>query len=120
MPHLHDPRRDRSPRLYDANRPLPVQRLASGPEGRARPRADSSPHRAPSGADGNFGDAKPIGEGVHELRVHYGPGYRIYFARQGRAVLVLLCAGDKRTQPRDIERAKRYWRAHKNANRPLS
>ena len=70
--------------------------------------------------DGNFGDAKPIGEGVHELRVHYGPGYRIYFARQGRAVLVLLCAGDKRTQPRDIERAKRYWRAHKNANRPLS
>lgn len=70
--------------------------------------------------EGNFGDAKPIGEGVHELRVHHGPGYRIYFGRQGRAVVVLLCGGDKRTQPRDIARAKRYWRAHRNANRPLS
>ena len=70
--------------------------------------------------EGNFGDAKPIGEGVHELRVHHGPGYRIYFARQGRAVVILLCGGDKQTQPRDIERAKRYWRAHRNANNPLS
>ena len=70
--------------------------------------------------DGNFGDAKPIGEDVQELRVHYGPGYRIYFARQGRAVLLLLCAGDKQTQPRDIARAKRYWRAHRNADNPLS
>jgi putative addiction module killer protein len=70
--------------------------------------------------DGNFGDAKPIGGGVHELRVHYGPGYRIYFARQGRALLLLLCAGDKQTQPRDIARAKRYWRAHRNADNPLS
>ena len=70
--------------------------------------------------EGNFGDAKPIGEGVHELRVHHGPGYRIYFARQGRAVVILLCGGDKQTQPPDIERAKRYWRAHRNANNPLS
>jgi len=70
--------------------------------------------------EGNFGDAKPIGEGVQELRVHYGPGYRIYFALQGRAVVVLLCAGDKQTQPRDIARAKRYWRAHRNADNPLS
>jgi len=70
--------------------------------------------------EGNFGDAKPIGEGVHELRVHHGPGYRIYFGRQGRAVVILLCGGDKQTQPRDIARAKRYWRAHRDANRPLS
>ena len=70
--------------------------------------------------EGNFGDAKPIGEGVHELRVHHGPGYRIYFGRLGRAVVILLCGGDKRTQPRDIARAKRYWRAHRDADRSLS
>jgi putative addiction module killer protein len=69
---------------------------------------------------GNFGDCKPVGEGVLELRVHHGPGYRIYFGRQGRAVVILLCAGNKATQPRDIARAKRYWREHRYANRPLS
>jgi len=69
---------------------------------------------------GNLGDCKPVGEGVLELGVHYGPGYRIYFAAQGRAVVLLLCAGDKRAQSRDIARAKRYWREHRNANSPLS
>jgi putative addiction module killer protein len=69
---------------------------------------------------GNFGDCKPVGEGVLELRVHYGPGYRIYLGRQARAVVLLLCAGDKPTQSRDIARAKRYWREHRNANSPLS
>ena len=69
---------------------------------------------------GHFGDCKAVGEGVLELRVHYGPGYRVYFARQGMAIVLLLCAGDKATQPRDISRAKRYWREHRNANRPLS
>jgi len=69
---------------------------------------------------GNFGDCKPVGEGVHELRVHHGPGYRIYFGRQARAVVVLLCAGDKGRQRSDIARAKRYWREHRNANSSLS
>ena len=69
---------------------------------------------------GNFGDCKPVGEGVHELRVHYGPGYRIYFGRQARAVVVLLCGGHKGRQPTDIARAQRYWREHRNANSPLS
>ena len=69
---------------------------------------------------GHFGDCKPVGEAVLELRVHYGPGYRVYFARQGRAIVLLLCAGHKATQPRDIARAKRYWREHRNADRPLS
>lgn len=55
---------------------------------------------------GNFGDAKPVGEGVSELRVDYGPGYRVYFARRGEALVILLCGGDKATQGRDIERAK--------------
>lgn len=54
---------------------------------------------------GHFGDAKPVGEGVGELRIDHGPGYRLYFVRQGDVVVVLLCAGDKRTQARDIRRA---------------
>jgi len=55
---------------------------------------------------GNFGDCEPAGEGVSELRVDWGPGYRVYFARVGKLILLLLCGGDKRTQQRDIENAK--------------
>lgn len=55
---------------------------------------------------GNFGDVKPIGGGVGELRIDYGPGYRLYFVRRGETVIVLLCGGDKRTQTVDIEAAK--------------
>ena len=56
---------------------------------------------------GNPGDVKPVGEGVSELRVDYGPGYRIYFAQHGKVLIVLLCGGDKRTQNADIENAKK-------------
>lgn len=55
---------------------------------------------------GLLGDVKPVGEGVSELRVDYGPGYRVYFVRWGAEVIILLCGGDKRTQERDISRAK--------------
>jgi putative addiction module killer protein len=55
---------------------------------------------------GNPGDVKPVGEGLSELRVDYGPGYRVYFVRRGPSTVVLLCGGDKRTQVRDIARAK--------------
>lgn len=55
---------------------------------------------------GNIGDAKSVGGGVFELRLTYGPGYRVYFARKGDAVVILLCGGDKSTQARDIERAR--------------
>lgn len=55
---------------------------------------------------GLLGDAKPVGEGLSELRVDYGPGYRVYFVRRGAEVVILLCGGDKRTQERDISRAK--------------
>ena len=54
---------------------------------------------------GLAGDVKPVGSGVSELRVDYGPGYRVYFKQQGRELVMLLIGGDKRTQGRDIERA---------------
>ena len=55
---------------------------------------------------GLLGDVKPVGEGGSELRIDYGPGYRVYFVRRGAEVIILLCGGDKRTQERDISRAK--------------
>lgn len=55
---------------------------------------------------GNFGDVKSVGEGVFEMRIDLGPGYRIYYMKSGNTIVVLLCAGDKSTQPRDIEKAK--------------
>jgi putative addiction module killer protein len=58
-------------------------------------------------AFGNLGDVRPVGKGISELRIDYGPGFRIYFYRQGDIVIVLLCAGDKSTQSRDIATAKR-------------
>ena len=61
---------------------------------------------------GNFGDARTVGGGIFEMRVHHGPGYRLYFLREGTSV-VMLCGGDKGSQQRDIERAARLakeWR----------
>lgn len=55
---------------------------------------------------GLTGDIKSVGDGVGELRIHYGPGYRVYLARQGDALVVLLCGGDKGSQDRDVKRAK--------------
>ena len=59
---------------------------------------------------GNSGDCVPVGEGVSELRIHLGPGYRIYFGQQGSRCVLLLCGGDKRTQAADIMRAKWMWK----------
>jgi putative addiction module killer protein len=57
-------------------------------------------------AAGNAGDVAPVGEGVSEMRIHYGPGYRLYFMRHGQKVIFLLCGGDKSTQDKDIKAAK--------------
>jgi putative addiction module killer protein len=62
---------------------------------------------------GNFGDCKPLREGVCELRIDYGPGYRVYYAMVGRTCVLLLCAGDKRKQSADIERAVGYLKDYK-------
>ncbi len=59
---------------------------------------------------GNFGDVKAVGQGVRELRIDYGPGYRVYFVQRGDVLVILLCGGDKRTQSRDIETAKKLAR----------
>ena len=61
-------------------------------------------------AAGNPGDVRPVGEGVSELRIDYGPGYRVYFKKQGRMIVVLLAGGDKRTQSQDVETALRLAR----------
>ena len=59
---------------------------------------------------GNFGDVEPVGEGVSELRIFYGPGYRVYFTKQSSVVVVLLVGGDKSSQSKDIKRAKELAR----------
>ena len=59
---------------------------------------------------GNPGDVQPVGEGVSELRIHYGPGYRVYFKQRGREVIILLAGGDKSTQAKDIRTALRLAR----------
>ena len=61
-------------------------------------------------AAGNPGDVKPVGEGVSELRIDYGPGYRVYYTMRGRTVVILLAGGDKRTQAADIRTALRLAR----------
>jgi putative addiction module killer protein len=62
---------------------------------------------------GNFGDCKSVGNGVSELRIDFGPGYRIYFAKVGQAVVLLLCGGDKRRQSADIRRAVQFLEDYK-------
>ena len=63
---------------------------------------------------GLYGDCQQVGEGVSELRLFFGPGYRVYFGEQDGHIVVLLCGGDKSTQSKDIEDAKAYWKEYKS------
>lgn len=62
---------------------------------------------------GNYGDFAPVGEGVIELRMFFGPGYRVYFGEEGNNRVILLCGGDKSSQEQDIKTAKVYWKEYK-------
>ena len=61
---------------------------------------------------GNYGDCEPVGEGVSELRMFFGPGYRVYFGEDAENIVVLLCGGDKGSQQQDIKEAKAYWQEY--------
>ena len=76
-------------------------------DGRARARIVARIDRLSIGL---LGDWRGVGDGVCELRIDYGAGYRVYYGREGAALILLLCGGDKRTQAKDIERAHEYWK----------
>jgi len=61
---------------------------------------------------GNYGDCESVGDGVNELRLFFGAGYRVYFGEKDNQIVVLLCGGDKSTQSKDIEQAKSYWKEY--------
>jgi putative addiction module killer protein len=68
-------------------------------------------------AAGNFGDCKSLRQGLYELRIDWGPGYRVYYAMLGRVCVLLLCGGDKRKQSQDIERALQYFKDYRERTR---
>ena len=63
---------------------------------------------------GNFGDTESVGEGIFELRLHFGAGYRVYFSKAEKVIIVLLGGGDKSTQQKDIKKAKKLWKKNKD------
>ena len=78
-------------------------------DSRAKTRIDSRIQRL---AEGNAGDVKPAGEGISEIRIDYGPGYRVYYKDTGKEIIILLCGGDKKTQQADIAEARRIARTY--------
>jgi len=92
--------------LTDTGRDVFTQWYASLRDGMARRAIDRRLNRLELG---HFGDSKPIQDGVWELRIDMGPGYRLYYALAGKTVVLLLCGGDKRSQRADISRACAYW-----------
>jgi putative addiction module killer protein len=68
---------------------------------------------------GNMGALKSVGDGVHELRMDFGPGYRVYLGRDGERLIILLCGGSKTRQQKDINHAKTYWQDYKNRKKGI-
>lgn len=66
---------------------------------------------------GNFGDHRSVGEGVTELKIHFGPGYRVYLGQEGNELVILLLGGDKSSQDEDIKKAHSYWKDYKKEKR---
>ena len=66
---------------------------------------------------GNLGKPKSVGDGVFELRLQFGPGYRVYFGQVGNTIVLLLCGGDKSSQDRNIKRSKTYWQEYKESQK---
>ena len=81
-----------------------------GPDARAAAKVRTAVARIETG---NFGDVKPVGEGVSERRIDFGPGYRMYFGQDGQQLVILLAGGTKKRQQRDIAQTKAYWRDYK-------
>lgn len=92
------------------------QWLASLKDTVARARIQSRLDRV---AVGNLGDHRGVGDGVQELRLHFGPGYRVYFAEDGDTIVLLLCGGDKSSQDRDIRVAREYWAEYKSSKEEM-
>lgn len=69
-------------------------------------------------SQGNLGDYRSVGEGVFELRIDYGPGYRVYFGQIGLTIVLILCGGDKSSQDQDINKAKEYWADYEKRKDP--
>ncbi len=63
---------------------------------------------------GNFGDCKSLGDGIGELRIHYGPGIRVYYSKIGNKIVLLLCGGDKSSQTKDVNKAKEYLKEYQS------
>ena len=82
-------------------------------DSQAKTRIDSRIQRL---AGGNPGDVKPVGESISEMRIDYGPGYRVYYKDTGKEIIVLLCGGDKRTQQADIAEARKIARTYEEEN----
>lgn len=95
----------------DGNRRAFVDWLEALKDRQARARIQARIDRL---ALGNFGDHRALDSGIYELRVDWGPGYRVYFARVGKVILLLLCGGAKTTQQKDIEHAKAYLQDYKD------
>ncbi|HXB98510.1 MAG TPA: type II toxin-antitoxin system RelE/ParE family toxin [bacterium] len=99
---------------HDASGVSPVDRWIRGLD---KPTISRVLARIDRLAGGNFGQSRHLGAGVHEAKMDFGPGYRLYFGVQGSRLILLLCGGDKSSQASDIQKARRYWAEYKGGQR---